>query len=61
MKKNVGGADQAFRLVLGIASISLGFYFDSWWGAVGLVFLFTAFAGWCPVYLPLKISTRKSQ
>ncbi|MCK5359834.1 MAG: DUF2892 domain-containing protein, partial [Gammaproteobacteria bacterium] len=34
-----------------------GFYFQSWWGAIGLVFLGTAAIGWCPPYALLGLST----
>jgi len=61
--KNVGNADRVIRLVLGLVIIAVGYYYQSWWGAVGLVPIFTAAIGWCPAYLPFGIntcSTRKS-
>ncbi|NOX19542.1 MAG: DUF2892 domain-containing protein [Chlorobi bacterium] len=60
MKKNVGGFDKIARIILGIVIIGLGFYFKSWWGAVGIIPLFTAFIGWCPIYAPFKMTTDKS-
>ncbi len=57
MKCNVGGADRALRFIAGIAIIGAGLWFQSWWGLIGLVFLTTATLKWCPVYLPVGIST----
>lgn len=57
MKCNVGKSDKIARIVLGIAIIAAGVYFKSWWGAVGVVPLFTALIGWCPAYLPFGISS----
>ena len=34
---NVGKTDRIVRIILGIAIILLGIYFQSWWGAVGIV------------------------
>jgi hypothetical protein len=47
------------RLIGGLVVIGLGFYFSSWWGALGLIPLFTATTRWCPAYLPFGISTDK--
>ena len=57
MKPNVGGLDKKIRIAAGIIIIAAGAYFQSWWGAVGIVPLATALINWCPAYLPLKIST----
>ena len=57
MKTNVGSIDRGLRIVLGIAIIGLGIYFNSWWGAIGVIPLFTAAMKWCPVYLPFGLST----
>jgi len=59
MKKNVGGFDKVFRIVAGLGIIAAGVYFQSWWGAVGLVPLLTAAIGWCPLYAPLGLSSHK--
>lgn len=58
MKKNVGSADKIVRIVVGIAIVAAGFYFKSWWGLIGIVPLATAFMGFCPLYLPLNLSTK---
>ena len=59
MNKNVGGIDRIVRILLGLALVATGLYTQSWWGAVGLVPLITGLVGWCPMYLPLKVSTAK--
>jgi len=63
MKINMGAADRAIRLLLvavvailyftenitGIAAIILG--------TIAVIFAFTSFTGFCPIYYPFKIST----
>ena len=65
MKKNMGTLDRIARVALailvlilyltgiisGIVAIILGL--------VALIFLVTSLVGYCPLYTPLKISTRK--
>jgi hypothetical protein len=60
MKKNVGKADRSIRIALGVLAILLGFIFQSWWGVIGVPLVITALIGWCPVYVPLSISTCRS-
>ncbi|MGK0393926.1 MAG: hypothetical protein ACJA0B_002109 [Alcanivorax borkumensis] len=60
MKTNVGNTDRLFRLVLGVVIIALGVVFQSWWGAIGIIPLFTGTMRWCPAYLPFGISTCKT-
>jgi type IV secretory pathway TrbD component len=55
--KNVGSADRAIRLILGLVIIAVGYYYQSWWGAIGIVPIFTALIGWCPAYMPFGINT----
>jgi hypothetical protein len=43
-----------------VAIIALGVVFQSWWGAIGLIPLFTGTTRWCPAYLPFGISTCKA-
>lgn len=59
MKANVGGIDKILRIAIGIVVIAVGLYFKSWWGAVGLIPLLTGLINWCPLYVPLKWSTKK--
>ena len=58
MFQNVGGMDRTLRLAIGIAILALGAYFKSWWGLIGLLPLLTGLVSWCPLYLPLRLSTR---
>ena len=57
MKCNVGKADRALRIVSGIVIILIGLAFESWWGAIGLLPVFTGLTRWCPGYIPLGINT----
>ncbi len=61
MNKNVGGIDRGIRIVAGVAAIGAGLYFQSWWGAIGLVLIATALMSWCPPYALLGINTCKSK
>lgn len=60
MKQNVGGIDRILRVIVGLAIVGAGVYAQSWWGAVGIVPLFTAAIGWCPAYLPFGLSSCKT-
>ncbi len=67
MKKNMGTIDRTIRILLaivvlvlyllklisGTAAIILGIF--------AVVFLLTSLVGFCPLYVPLKISTRKKK
>lgn len=58
LNKNVGNADRAFRIMLGIGLISLAFVGPrTVWGWVGVIPLLTAFVGICPLYSLLGINT----
>jgi len=59
MKKNVGTADRAIRIIIGLAIIIAGIVAGSWWGIIGVPLLLTAAIGWCPAYLPFGIATCK--
>jgi hypothetical protein len=59
MTQNVGGIDRILRILAGLAIIAWGVYAHNWLGAIGLVPLVTGLFSWCPVYLPLGLSTRK--
>ncbi|KAA6185801.1 DUF2892 domain-containing protein [Thiohalocapsa marina] len=60
MKQNVGGIDRWLRIALGLVLVVWGLWAQTWWGAIGLVPLLTGAIGWCPLYLPLGLSTCKS-
>ncbi|MDE3062588.1 MAG: DUF2892 domain-containing protein [Acidobacteriota bacterium] len=60
MERNVGGADRAIRIVVGLGLLSLLFLLPGgmrWLGLIGLVPLLTAALGFCPLYLPFGIRT----
>ena len=56
---NVGKTERVIRVIAGVAIISAGFLYQSWWGAIGLVPLLTGATGYCPPYQLLGISTNK--
>lgn len=63
MTKNVGMIDRTIRIVAGIALLVWGFVLSepvNYWGAIGIVPLFTALASWCPAYSLIGMSTKKS-
>ena len=57
MKANMGSADRIIRFILGVVIIALGLYFQSWWGAVGIVPFLTALINHCPAYNLIGVST----
>lgn len=59
MKSNVGSIDRLLRIILGLTIAIVGVVFDSWWGLVGIIPLGTGLFQFCPLYLPLKITTLK--
>lgn len=67
MKKNMGAADRLIRIILAIVVAVL--YFTNQisetaaiiLGIFAIIFLLTGFIGFCPLYVPFKISTRKKE
>lgn len=57
MKKNVGKVDMIIRLVIALAIVIVGFVYQSWWGLLAIVPLFTAFFKFCPLYTIVGCST----
>jgi hypothetical protein len=65
MTKNMGTADRVIRTVLAVLIAVL--YFTGTisgtlavvLGIVAIAFLATSLIGWCPLYVPFKISTKK--
>jgi len=60
MTNNVGGADRAIRIVLGLALLGLFFLQTGnlhWIGLIGIVPLMTGILRWCPAYRLFGIST----
>ena len=61
MKTNVGSLDRTARIIIGLLILAAGFYFQNWFGLIGIIPLGTALTGWCPAYLPFGISTCKKK
>jgi len=59
MQCNIGKTDRTIRLIAGVAIIAAGLYYQSWWGAIGMIPLLTGAFRWCPPYQLLGISTDK--
>lgn len=58
MKANEGTADRIFRVILGLAILSLVVVGpQSMWGLVGLVPLLTGLMGFCPLYKVIGFSS----
>ncbi len=57
MTKNVGGVDRKIRMVLGLAIIGAGVFYNNYWGALGLIPLGTGLIGWCPPYAIFGINS----
>jgi hypothetical protein len=57
MKNNMGKVDRSIRFIAAAVIIGLGIYYKSWFGLIGAIPLFTSLVGWCPLYIPFKIST----
>ena len=67
MKKNMGLADRIIRIVLAAAVAVLYFTHQLAGtaaiilGIVGAIFLVTGIVGFCPLYAPFRLSTRRRQ
>jgi hypothetical protein len=58
LRQNEGTIDRAFRVLVGLALLSLIFVGPhTLWGLVGLVPLLTGLLGTCPLYSVLGLST----
>lgn len=63
MKSNVGTVDRVIRMAAGVVLLSLVFILEGnarWWGLVGLLPLATGLIGWCALYVPFGIDTRRA-
>ena len=65
MKKNMGAIDRITRIILGLIVFVL-YFTDRLSGGLAavllifaVIFLVTSAVGFCPLYIPLKLSTRK--
>ena len=67
MKKNMGTLDRSVRIliaiILGILILTGKISGTLAWvlGIISVVFLLTSIIGWCPLYVPLGISTIKKE
>ena len=59
MERNVGGIDKVIRIIVGLIIGAVGYYYNSWWGLIGIIPVLTALINWCPLYLPFGIKTCK--
>jgi hypothetical protein len=64
MTLNMGSTDRIVRVVISIVLLAAAFMFLSGiWaivaGILGAIMLVTAAIGWCPLYIPFKLSTRR--
>jgi len=65
MKQNMGSADRILRVVLAVL-VAVLYFTESISGTVAIIlglfaviFLATSAMGFCPLYLPFKLSTKK--
>lgn len=59
MQANIGPADRAIRIIVGIGLLSLTFLLHGptrWLGLIGIVPLLTALVRFCPLYRILGVS-----
>ncbi|MDH5512661.1 MAG: DUF2892 domain-containing protein [Gammaproteobacteria bacterium] len=64
MEKNIGQLDKIFRVVVGVALLSMIFILEGdsrWWGLIGIGPILTVVMGWCPAYTLLGVSTCKTK
>lgn len=62
MKVNEGSIDRMIRVILGLIILSLWFVLQEnarYFALIGIIPLFTAIAGWCPLYSLFGVSTCK--
>lgn len=67
MKKNIGSPDKIVRILFAVV-VAILYFADVIsgttalvLGVIGLVLFVTALVGTCPIYLALKLSTKKEQ
>lgn len=60
MTRNEGTIDRGFRIVLGLALLSLVFAGHPWLALLGLVPLVTGLVGYCPLYRVIGVRTCSS-
>ncbi len=66
MKKNMGNADRIIRVLAGVVVAVLYFTgqisgtLAAILGLLAVIFILTSVMGFCPLYFPFRLSTRKS-
>jgi small-conductance mechanosensitive channel len=67
MKQNMGSIDRIIRTILAVV-VAVLYFTDQITGTaaivlgiIAVIFLLTSAAGFCPLYYPLNISTKKEQ
>jgi K+-transporting ATPase A subunit len=65
MNQNMGSTDRIVRIIIAVILAAL-YFMGTVSGTLGIifliiaaVFLLTSLLGWCPLYLPFKLSTKK--
>jgi len=65
MKKNMGMTDRIIRIILAVV-VAVLYFTDQITGVaaiilgiLAIIFLLTSLVGFCPLYVPFKLSTRK--
>jgi len=64
--RNEGWADRVIRVVAGLALFAIGFFvlqgvLTIVLGIVGAILVITGVIGVCPIYMGLKLNTRRSE
>jgi hypothetical protein len=59
MTCNIGKGDRLFRIIGGLIVLLAGILAGSWWALIGVLLILTGIIRYCPLYVPLKISTEK--
>ena len=57
MDCNVGKTEATIRIIAGALMLGAGYFFQSWWGAIGIIPIATAFLKWCPLSALFGINT----
>ena len=67
MKKNMGSADRIIRVIIAAVLVTL-YFAGAVTGTVGIVliafsviFILTSLIGFCPLYLPFRLSTMRKK
>lgn len=61
MTCNIGRTGRIVRIAAGLAIIGVGFYFQNWWGGIGVLPVMVGIIGYCPPWTKLlKISNGKA-